>query len=494
MNSRSSRKSRLHRRKGFTILEVGIAATLSAMLMSGALLFLSDYLKGQAAQSEGQTLNVINNAVNQYEAKYATQLANNQAITIPGYGNVANIYSPTLTELFELGMLANSTPAGMYGIKIGSTLVGGVPSGLTWITSPFVNQRGEVDQSLAGAAMLAAGGDAGMSTSANPAVVLGSDGWTANNPVSGSPAGILAMRNGAGSGAYVRLDGSTPMQGSLNLNSFNVTNGGTLSAATVNATTANDTTLTATTANAGTLNATTANANQLNANNVTTQSLTATNTGNSIYFGSSALYSDGYNTVIRNRSGALYSQDMNGNANAVVASQLVTPAGNGVQVGSSYFYGDSTNSAIRQNGTLYIQTPSGATADINANNVVTNGYVKVGGYASAGAGCSPNGSIGQDGSQPLFCINGVWSAATKPTTHVTWYGMPGGQNGTWDMGWHNYCALIEYDSYQNVQPEAWPVSGPNSAGQYDWNMGTCNGGGGCQGGSYGTSFICWDFN
>jgi type II secretory pathway pseudopilin PulG len=496
---------------GFTILEVGIASIISAMLMSGALLFISDFLKGQAAQVKGQALITMNTALNEYEAKYSTQLAANQAIPIPGFANVANIYSPTPTELFELGMLANSTPAGTYGIRISTTMVGGVPSGLVWITAPFINNQGGVDQSLAGAAMLAAGGDAGMSTIANPAMIVGADGWTATNPAAGSPAGILAMRNGAGSGAYVRLDGSTPMLGSLNLNGNSLLGANTVNAATVNATnvTASGNVTGGNIAAAGSVTAqnyiTAANYVSSNGNiyagqnisasgNTSGSTLTATANGNDVFFGSSALYSDGWNAVVRTAGGAFYAQNMGGGAVPVVASQFVAPAGNNVQVGSSYFYGDSTNSAIRQNGALYVQNLGGGAADANLNNLYTSGYIFVGGYGSAGSGCGPNGAIGRDNDGPLFCVDGVWTAGSKPSTHVTAYNIPGGQQGTWDIGWHNYCAVSQYDSYQQTVPEVYIVSGANSTGQYDWNMSTCNTGSGCDGVSYGTYFQCWDFN
>jgi prepilin-type N-terminal cleavage/methylation domain-containing protein len=507
MSELSLKKRAKTRLAGFTLIEVSIASIISAMVMTGALMFISDYLKGQAAQAKGQALITINTALNQYEAKYATQLAANQAITIPGFGSVANIYSPTPTELSELGMLANSTPVGTYGIKISTTMVGGVPSGLVWITSPFVNNQGGVDQSLAGAAMLAAGGDAGMSTIANPAMIVGADGWTATNPATGTPAGILAMRNGAGSGAYVRLDGSTPMLGSLNMNGNSLLGANTVNAATVNAATV---TASGNIAAAGSLTAqnyiTAANYVSSNGNiyagqnisasgNTSGSTLSATANGNDVFFGSSALYSDGWNAVVRTAGGAVYAQNMGGGAVPIVASQLVTPQGNGVQIGSSFYYGDGTNSAIRQNGALYVQNLGGGAADANVNNLYTSGYLYVGGFGSAGSGCGPNGAIGRDADGPLFCVDGIWKRSTGGgATHVTSYGMPGGVDGTWDIGWHNFCALSEYDSYQKTVPEVYPVSAANSTGQVDWNMSTCNTGSGCNGGSFGTTFMCWDFN
>ncbi|MFM0265547.1 shufflon system plasmid conjugative transfer pilus tip adhesin PilV [Paraburkholderia sediminicola] len=41
----------------------------------------------------------------------------------------------------------------------------------------------------------------------------------------------------------------------------------------------------------------------------------------------------------------------------------------------------------------------------------SNNYIKPGNIGSVGAGCGPWGAIGSDGSQTLFCKNGVWRAA-----------------------------------------------------------------------------------
>lgn len=356
---------------GFTLVEVGLASVIGAMLMSSALMFVSDYLAGQSAQAKGQELLAVNLAVNSYESKYSVQLANNQAIAIPSGGNVANIYAPTTAELYQLQLLPNSTPQGAYLVKINSTLVGGVPSGLVWLTQPFVNAHGEVDASLAGDAMLAGGGDAGMSTVVSPTLIQGSDNWSATNPVTNT-AGIVAMRNGANSGAYVRLDGSTPMQGSLNFNGFNVTNAGSVGASSVSTTT-----LTSSTTNAGALTATTTSTGTLTASgtitangSVTGSTLTATAKGvNGVMFGASALYSDGTNSAIR-QPGSLYVTDMTGaNYTGIVAGNI------------------SAQGSLSAQGTLQL-----------ANQVV------------AGVSCAPDGAISRDGpGNVLSCLNGVWT-------------------------------------------------------------------------------------
>jgi type II secretory pathway pseudopilin PulG len=221
---------------GFTLIEVAIASVLVAMLGTGVLMFITDQLRTSEAQASGTALSALNTAVGNYEATYSINLSNHTAIPIPGFANVANPYSPTTTELTELGFLKYTVPAGTYGIAINPTVVNGTPSGLVWILKPFTTNLGGASQDLAAAAMISAGGDAAISTVANPSVVAGVDGWNAANP-QGSVAAIVAMRNGAGSAAFVRLDGSTPMQGSLNLGGYNVTNASTVSAATVAANT-----------------------------------------------------------------------------------------------------------------------------------------------------------------------------------------------------------------------------------------------------------------
>jgi type II secretory pathway pseudopilin PulG len=429
---------------GFTLIEVAIASVLVAMLGTGVLMFITDQLRTSEAQASGTALSALNTAVGNYEATYSINLSNHTAIPIPGFANVANPYSPTTTELTELGFLKYTVPAGTYGIAINPTVVNGTPSGLVWILKPFTTNLGGASQDLAAAAMISAGGDAAISTVANPSVVAGVDGWNAANP-QGSVAAIVAMRNGAGSAAFVRLDGSTPMQGSLNLGGYNVTNASTVSAATVaaNTVTASGNITGGNVAAAGAITAqnyiTAANYVSSNGNiyagqnisangNTSGSTLTATANGNDVFFGSSALYSDGWNAVVRTAGGALYAQNMGGGAVPVVASQLVTPAGNGVQIGSSYYYGDGSNSAIRQNGQLYIQNQAGSgAASLDAQRVTAEEYVQINGQANQGWGCSPNGLQGRDGSgNPLFCVNGVW---TQPSSGSLKFG------GTFEIVW-----------------------------------------------------------
>lgn len=403
---------------GFTLIEVGIAAVLMAVLVSGLLLLAADQLRLSAAQASGMALSTLNTAVSQYEAKFSTNLINHTAVPIPGYANVVNPNSPTTTELFELGLLKTSVPTGIYGVAISTTVTAGTPSGFAWIIKPFTNYAGAPSQDLAGAAMLSAGGDAAMSTVASPNVITGADYWSAANPQPNTAA-IVAMRNGAGSAAFVRLDGSTPMLGSLSLNGYDLNNVNNLNAAAATVTgglTAGNVTSTGNVSAGGTVTA-----GAVTAGSVSGTTLTATTLNqNSVFFGSSALYSDGWNSIIHNASGALYVENANGTLAPTVTSQVVTTGGNGVQIGSSYYYGDTLNSAIRQDGTLFVQNNAGSAAgNLDAGHVTAEGYMQVNGYAAAGAGCAPNGQIGQNGAgSPLFCVNGVWTGVGSK--NYTW--------------------------------------------------------------------------
>jgi hypothetical protein len=293
----------------------------------------------------------------------------------------------------------------------------------------MLNKKGTVDYEALADAMGAAGGDSAFSSASNPGVVFGTNAqWSQTNP-QGAVAGILAMRNGQGSGgismnAYLRRDGSLPMLGNLNMgaqsitNSTNITATGTVAAGTVNASNGSIANLTSTTT--ATTNATvygTATVSWENAGTVNTTNLNASNIG----------------TSTLNVSGSEY-------ANYLTAANIMMGVGQTLNFGNTNtgVYGDGNNMALRAPGATFIQTPWGSdgvlnTGDINAsrninansinsnttaaNYILSNGrivageYMQVNGYAGAGGGCAPNGLIGQNGAgSPLFCTNGVWAS------------------------------------------------------------------------------------
>ena len=256
----------LPKNRGFTLIEVAIAAVLMAMVTAWGLYFQAQQVRTQIADSQADRLVTLNNAVNSYESANFQALAAGTSVA-----GVANAYAPTLTELMNLGLLepgfnATNLYGGSYTLALSQTPTGCVApacniSGYVALTSPITDGVGRPDDSLIGEALKRAGGDAAVSTTASPGTVSGLNGtWSMANPV-GNRADILAMRNGyasQGFAQFLRRDGTLPMLGNLNMGSNDLTNVNTLNSTNIS--------------NAATL---TNQGNILNGNNLTTQTLTA---------------------------------------------------------------------------------------------------------------------------------------------------------------------------------------------------------------------------
>jgi hypothetical protein len=197
--------------------------------------------------------------------------------------------------------------------------------------------------------------------------------------------------------------------------------------------------------------------------------------------------------------------NMGGNA-ITNANGVITAGGSNaqsLQVGSAVYYGDPNNAAVRTNGTLFIQNVLGTAAaplvagattvegnaavtgnttvngtvvaggdvDVSGNTftagnatvaqnfsaggqITAGGFVQVNGFAVQGAGCAPNGLIGNSGAGPLFCQSGVWTAVNGGGAYVNAFGfvgdsgfIPNGSGKTqWVMasggdGGNNSCQL-----------------------------------------------------
>lgn len=200
--------------------------------------------------------------------------------------------------------------------------------------------------------------------------------------------------------------------------------------------------------------------NSNNINNAATVNAqkVVTPAGNSVQVGNSFVYGDTVNSAIR-QSGALYIQNVAGTAAAdiaqvgnvnssgtVSAQAIVTPAGANVRIGNTMVYGDGSNSAIYQNGSLFLQHPGGAPADIaavgniNSAGTVAGQVLMPNALAPQGGGCSPNGAIANSGNGPLFCQSGVWSAmAPSSFQNIGWYGNTG--SGAIGIGWFRFCYM-----------------------------------------------------
>ncbi len=406
------------RQRGYyDLLSLGIGASIAIAFATVGLWQKREEMLSQQMAAQGDVLAEIGNSINgKYLSIYYSNLVNGTAI--PG---VANEYAPTMAELEAINVIpAGYSTTSVYGapyvISLAKTPTGCVAprcdiAGMVYIdgalSDPSTGRPLTLDDGAA-----AIGGDGGYSDIVTPDIIAGPDGgWSLPNP-KGNVAGVLAMRVGYGSSgwsAFVRRDGSLPMEGDLNFKGTTGTLHNIANAATVNA-----------------------------------QKL-VTPAGNSVQVGSSFLYGDSSNTALR-QSGAVFLQnstgtawaDLNaGNVNAAASmnASLDMNAARSVTAGSSvtspYMHstGNSQVDGSQQvNGTL-----------TSGSRLYANEYVQVNGGAAQGTSCAPNGMIGNSGNGPLFCENGVWRSPGG-TFSTASYSIAINVSGKY-LGVHAYCSL-----------------------------------------------------
>ncbi|MCS6514646.1 shufflon system plasmid conjugative transfer pilus tip adhesin PilV [Burkholderia thailandensis] len=201
--------------------------------------------------------------------------------------------------------------------------------------------------------------------------------------------------------------------------------------------------------------------------------------GDSVQIGNSYYYGDGTNSAIR-QNGALYVQNATGtaaadvNAGIINAQTVVTAAGGNVKIGNSTYYGDASSSAIYQNGSLFIQHPGGAAADIamvgnvNSTATVSGAFLQPTANVALGSGCGSNAMFGKTASGPAFCQDGVWKAVGGGMLYLSAFVLP--PNSTSDLGVHMYCATADSGglSYGGTGLNAYV--GTNAYGSKMWDF------------------------
>lgn len=307
--SKSSRK----KSKGFTLVELAVAATIAGLLAVGGLYYQAQEMRYQVARAQVDQLKVLNIALAKYQAKNGKSLL--QGLDVAG---VASDWNPTVAELQALGYLDNtfsarnlySQAANGYATRIRrspATCTGTGCSlfGLAYVVNPVVDAQNRVDNASLGEAISYGGGDVAASTELDKTNLRANGSmWVEANPVAGQPAGILAMRSSGDNDAFLPLNGSEAMTGGLKMganditdvrnfvSTGNVTAGGTVAAANVTASSAvSGATVTATGLVRGadvqgtnTVSAPTVNGTNVNATNtVTGANVTATNTVRGTY-------------------------------------------------------------------------------------------------------------------------------------------------------------------------------------------------------------------
>ncbi len=252
--------------RGFTLLEVLLAIGVSLSIGAVALTELRRDNESKQAKAVGQQSAMVGRALNTYLALQYTHIVNLDnspgvgAADDPGprfctanvttvNGNPASICTITTDTLVRSGLLPTSfSGRNAYGaeydiyIRIVGTSPNWIVEGLVVTDQPYTTGGGN-RYDLLGQAMQEAGADAGMTrTLANTMEGLNGT-WRDNTWPSVThdgvtypgvnQLGLLGYRAGYGSSgyaAYLRLDGTTPMTGSLNMSNRNIENVGVLEA------------------------------------------------------------------------------------------------------------------------------------------------------------------------------------------------------------------------------------------------------------------------
>lgn len=252
--------------RGFTLLEVLLAIGVSLSIGAVALTELRRDNESKQAKAVGQQSAMVGRALNTYLALQYTHIVNLDnspgvgSADDPGprfctanvttvNGNPASICTITTDTLVRSGLLPTSfSGRNAYGaeydiyIRIVGTSPNWIVEGLVVTDQPYTTGGGN-RYDLLGQAMQEAGADAGMTrTLANTMEGLNGT-WRDNTWPSVThdgvtypgvnQLGLLGYRAGYGSSgyaAYLRLDGTTPMTGSLDMSSHDIENVGVLEA------------------------------------------------------------------------------------------------------------------------------------------------------------------------------------------------------------------------------------------------------------------------
>lgn len=254
--------------RGFTLLEVLLAIGVSLSIGAVALTELRRDNESKQAKAVGQQSAMVGKALNTYLALQYTHIVNLDnspgvgAADDPGprfctanvttvNGNPASICTITTDTLVRSGLLPTSfSGRNAYGaeydiyIRIVGTSPNWIVEGLVVTDQPYTTGGGN-RYDLLGQAMQEAGADAGMTrTLAN--TMEGLNGTWRDNTWPGvthdgvtypgvNQLGLLGYRAGYGSSgyaAYLRLDGTTPMTGFLDMSGHDIANVGDLEAQT----------------------------------------------------------------------------------------------------------------------------------------------------------------------------------------------------------------------------------------------------------------------
>lgn len=231
--SRFRRLPRRQNQSGYLLLELALVLAISTFLLTGQINQIITAVDEGNSVSTAKYLQGLQGGINKYHQDNDVALKTAGA-TITGFSDPLR---PTVAELLARGYLEAGFPArSPLGLTFQNNLVrsGACPegpdcrvSGFATSTTPYRDGDGQLRIDTLTSAVTYIGLDAGMSLPESPALLTSIGGATVANP-SGSVAGLLAIRIGHGSGLlplltqYYKLDGSRPLAGAMNANSYDI--------------------------------------------------------------------------------------------------------------------------------------------------------------------------------------------------------------------------------------------------------------------------------
>jgi hypothetical protein len=240
------------------MMELALTLVLSAILLINQINDVNKAIDEALMVSTGQYLVAHQDGVNKYVLSNMAQLSVGGAVT-----GVANALEPTVAELVAKGYLpAGTSSVSPIGLQFRTVLATANCPGLSCSVSGFARSTtgytdgtGAVRIDRLATVVNTIGIDGAMSLPESPGLLTFQGGATTANPA-GNVAGTVAIRVGSNSGIaallsqFYRLDGTTPLAGTMNANSNDISNiknlGVTGTATIANITVSGDATLSST--------------------------------------------------------------------------------------------------------------------------------------------------------------------------------------------------------------------------------------------------------
>ena len=411
----------IKKNKGFTLIELILVISIGSLI---SFLSFQELIKKQdnlLAQSAGEQINKVGNAVNSYIAVHYDDLSKLQNstnnTTDPGPRTCitsTGICTITIQTLINEGILPSTfsgTNSFNSGYSISLKRTGNSPyyniNGIVLTNNSWIGSGNKVRYDLLGTAMQKAGIDSGMSNSSTNKISGYNGSWSVDNTTFSNinKTGLLAYQVGYGSysySIYLRRDGTLPMTGNLDMgtqsinNAKNITASGTTQSGTLRSTGATAVGTTLNVAGATTLSGAVSANNNLNVAGTTT--LAGTNVNGQLNANS--------NFMAAGTSNLRGATTLNSTLNVAGTSTLAGTNINGIL---------TANNAINANNVINASGNITSNGQVRGSTVVSGGrttvgeYVQISGIATAGAACSPNGLQGRDTTGALLsCVNGKW--------------------------------------------------------------------------------------